>query len=396
MRRATTAATTNGDARRRRRRRRRRAEGARSSPPATDRSRRTRGSPPSSGRCAPRSSAPRGRTEQPQRRALDRHRRRQTPVRRRAAADAGQALHEVRTRLRREDIPAPGGGALPGGDREARGGAAGTRAEDERRKEKRRSGDDPAAGAMSLRAVRDAVTRRCGVREAWYAVFAKLAREGYTVRRFDSPWCQPTRGGFGGDHAAFAGSGPLAGGFATNDPLRAKRKETPLQPPPRLPEEEPTVGNVRKEDEPTAVPAANGWWVDASTWTGARRRNRSPRSAPRCTRRSRCFRCTLPTGTSANGILTTCCSSCSTRTCRPTRTRCGGGGGDRERVPRGAGAYIGSEKRYSRRRRPREKMVYAHVSDSTVMMYRMDVPASRAPEVGRGAAEPLVVMSVLS
>ena len=60
MRRATSAATTDGDARRRRRRRR--AEGARSNPPATDRSLRTRGSPPSSGRCAPRSSAPRGRT----------------------------------------------------------------------------------------------------------------------------------------------------------------------------------------------------------------------------------------------------------------------------------------------------------------------------------------------
>jgi len=244
--------------------------------------------------------------------------------------------------------------------------------------------DDPAAGAMSLRAVRDAVTRRCGVREAWYAVFAKLAREGYTVRRFDSPWCQPTRGGFGGDHAAFAGSGPLAGGFATLDPLRAKRKETPLQPPPRLPEEEPTVGNVRKEDEPTAVPAANGWWVDASTWTGRPPTERivpiSPeRPAPYASlpvfqvyapnrhfsKRDPddvlffVFHADVPPDADEVQAAAEAIAS-----------------GFREGRVRTSGAKNGTREDAV----PGEKMVYAHVSDSTVMMYRMDVPASRAPK----------------
>ena len=106
--------------------------------------------------------------------------------------------------------------------------------------------------AMSLRAVRDAVTRRCGVKEAWYAVFAKLAREGYAVRRFDSPWCQP-RGTAAGDHAVFAGSGPLAGDYVAKPNPKPNPNPNP---------------NTDGGDEEAEVPIAAGgrWMVAGRGW----------------------------------------------------------------------------------------------------------------------------------
>ena len=364
---------------RRRRRRRRRAEGARSNPPATDRSRRTRGSPPSSGRCAPRSSAPRGRTRTTSASRVGPPP--ATPHSRSSPSCCGRGASTSRSSdtsaARRRTCS--GGGALPGGDGEAGGGAAGTRAEDERRRRKRKR-RSAAGAAMSLRAVRDAVTRRCGVREAWYAVFAKLAREGYTVRRFDSPWCQPTRGFRGRRRRprGVCGVGAVSRRLSTANVLAAT-------------ETEPTVEKTRKEDESTAAadPAANGWWVDASTWTGAPADRIVPEPPERRLQirsrrfRSRCSRCTLPTGTSANGTRTTWRSSCSTGTGRRHRTRCG----RRRRRRRTGSARAGPLARKTREEDrhaggpyaiPGEKMVYAHVSDSTVMMYRM--APSRAPE----------------
>ena len=239
--------------------------------------------------------------------------------------------------------------------------------------------DDPAAGAaMSLRAVRDAVTRRCGVREAWYAVYAKLAREGYTVRRFDSPWCQPRSfsSGGGGDHAAFAGSGPLAGNFTANV----------------AEEEEPTVEKT-PEDESTAAadPAANGWWVDASTWTGAPAEPVSPEppetstpdpSAPfplpvfQVYAPNRHFSKRDPDDVAffvlhgdrpPNSDEVRTAAEAVAKRFREGRER-----SSRAKNARG-GPHAGGPHAI-----PGEKMVYAHVSDSTVMMYRM--APSRAPE----------------
>ena len=242
-------------------------------------------------------------------------------------------------------------------------------------------GDDPAVSgaAMSLRAVRDAVTRRCGVREAWYQVFAKLAREGYTVRRFDSPWCQPPRGfssgGGGGDHAAFAGSGPLAGDFTTNV---LSRDET--VPPPR-----------EEEESTRPVPAADGWWVDASTWTGAPMEPIVPEppesehapdtSAPfplpvfQVYAPNRHFSKRDPDDVAffvfhgdrpPNSDEVRTAANATANGFREGRER-RAKNAHREDSSRGAPYAI-----------PGEKMVYAHVSDSTVMMYRMT--PSRAPE----------------
>ena len=250
-----------------------------------------------------------------------------------------------------------------------------------------KTNDVPAAGAMSLRAVRDAVTRRCGVREAWYAVFAKLAREGYTVRRFDSPWCQP-RGASAGDHAAFAGSGPLAGAFATLDPSRAKL-ETPPPPPPRE-EEEPTVENIRKEDEPTAVPAANRWWVDASTWTGAETEEPivpEPECPAPFQLRLPVFQVYAPNRHFSKRTPDDVSFFVFHADVPPTADEVQAAA---EAVANGFREGRGRDSSHHARREDadaapdavpaREKMVYAHVSDSTVMMYRMDVPASRAPK----------------
>ena len=228
--------------------------------------------------------------------------------------------------------------------------------------------------AMSLRAVRDAVTRRCGVKEAWYAVFAKLAREGYAVRRFDSPWCQP-RGTAAGDHAVFAGSGPLAGDYVAKPNPKPKPK-----PKSKHRRRRRRSGSTHRRRWRWMV-AGRGWmdgdYADAAETASADGLRRE-RSASRVS------------GVRAEQAV--------------QQTRSGRGGVLRvprgEAAERGGGARRGAQggQRVPRRRRvsrqatrdkskgsetykvPGDKIVYAHVSDATVMMYRIPAFDAYVPD----------------
>ena len=226
--------------------------------------------------------------------------------------------------------------------------------------------------AMSLRAVRDAVTRRCGVKEAWYAVFAKLAREGYAVRRFDSPWCQP-RGAAAGDHAVFAGSGPLAGDYVANPKPKPNLKPN-------------TDGGDEEAEVPIAAGGGGGWWLDEAGWTGTTQT--PPRPLP-------------PTDCAASGALPVFQVYAPNRQfskrdpdevaffvfhgARPPNAEEAHGAAHRVANEFREGAEYHAKRRDKSKgsesyKVPGDKIVYAHVSDATVMMYRIPAFDAYVPD----------------